>query len=746
MTRTNAKYLAFLALAIICFHWRTLLTDQFTTIVGWEGVNQSYGWLHFWVRSIWHGHLPLWDPYAFGGRPFVGESQTTAFYPFRLLFALIPLNKNGLISPRFYHEYLAFNRFMGAVFMFALLREFRRSHFAAFIGACAFSMGGMLARMPWPHYQESCIWLPATFLFVLRALRSETRLRGLAEAALGGLCMGMSVLTGGVQFAMIQGIFVLAAMIYFGASPEGDPRRHWTRAAGILAAVLAVAFCAGAAQLLPLSEYSHLSLRSISGGFVPMSEKIPYERLVRGMWPHSIITGLFPAGAQMGGEEAWPYYIGVFPLFLTITAIWKCWRNAWVRFLAILSLVVFAYSLGEYSPLFGVLYAVVPYLWMARGASRFIYLISFSFSVLCAFGLDSLLDGAGQSAGWAEARPFLKWISIACVAALIVPGVFTQLPLGIWLSYSLLLILASCAWFFRLTLRPLPASGRVLLAMFVLFDLSAFYWGEANKNDLLKNGDEYVRMVTMRQAADFIKAQPGLNRIRVSVPSEPNLGDIYGVQSLWGGGATALTEFSRLSPHEDLLNVRYHIKPASTPDPGAVYQDALWKVYEDNGGFPRAWVVHQTAIESSDDAVFARLNRPGIDLHKLAILEAPLTRALAVASGDDSVRFRSYEPDRMSLDVNTAGVGLLVLSEFYYPGWRATVNGGHAEIVKVDGGLRGIVVPAGQAHVSLEFVPVSSYLGFGLSLLTVIGVLLFWVVLRRRAAPAARDFELNHAL
>ncbi len=122
MTRTTAKYLAFLALSVILFHWKTMLTNQFTTIVGSEGVNQTYAWLHFWLNSLWHGHIPRWDPYTFAGRPFAGETQTTAFYPLRLLFAVVPLNRQGLVSPRFYHEYLAFNRFLAACFMFALMR------------------------------------------------------------------------------------------------------------------------------------------------------------------------------------------------------------------------------------------------------------------------------------------------------------------------------------------------------------------------------------------------------------------------------------------------------------------------------------------------------------------------------------------------------------------------------------------------------------------------------------------------
>src|SRR5580692_10396023 len=109
MTRTTARYLALLAFATILFHWKTLLTDQFTSIVGGEFIDQSYAWLQLWVKSIWSGHLPLWDAYAFAGRPFTEEMA--AFYPIHLLFALVPLNRNELISPHFFHEYLAFNRF-----------------------------------------------------------------------------------------------------------------------------------------------------------------------------------------------------------------------------------------------------------------------------------------------------------------------------------------------------------------------------------------------------------------------------------------------------------------------------------------------------------------------------------------------------------------------------------------------------------------------------------------------------------
>jgi hypothetical protein len=742
MTRTTAKYLGLLALAITVFHWKTLLTDQFTTLVGYEAINQTYSWLHVWVKSIWSGHIPWWDPHAFGGRPFTEEME--AFYPIRLLFALVPLNRNGLVSPRFFHEYLEFNRFLGACFMFALLREFRRSHFASFVGACAFVMGGLLGKLPWPQYLEACIWLPAIFLFVLRALRSEDAGRRLLEASLGGLCMGMSVLTGGVQFAMIQGIFIAAAVIYFGAlSSTQNHRAGWLRSGVVLAATVVAALGIGAAQLLPSFEYGHLALRSISGGWLAMDQKIPYDRLVRGMWPESIITGVFPVGGPMGGEEAWAYYIGVFPMFLAVTAIWKCWSNLWVRFLAILSVIVFAYTLGEFSPLFGALYATVPFLWMARGASRFVYLISFSLAILAAFGLDTLLDSAGQREFWAPAKPFLKWIAISCSIAILVPGIFTQITLGIWPCLSLLLVISSCAWFYRFTLNPAPIALRVMLTGFIIFDLTVFNWQETNKNQMEKSTDAYEVMLSMKGACDFIRKQPGLYRTTTDVPTLPNLGDIYGLQGLWGGGATVLKSFSMMRPREDLLNVRYRVKPASTADAGAVYQDKLWKVYEDAAAYPRAWVVHQTLIEPSDDAVFKHAYDNKTDFHKIGIVAAALPTALDANASNDAVRFRSYEAGSMALDVNASGTGLLVLSEMYYPGWQATVNGRDAEIRKADGAFRGILVPRGASLVELRYVPVTAYAGAAMSLGMAGCILLGWFLVRRR--PYAGSTQLSES-
>jgi hypothetical protein len=405
-----------------------------------------------------------------------------------------------------------------------------------------------------------------------------------------------------------------------------------------------------------------------------------------------------------------------------------------VRYLTALAVLAFAYSLGEFSPLHGVLYAIVPFLWTVRAASRFVYLATFALSILAAFGLDRLLEPPRQNESWSPARRILRWVATVCAAALFVPAIFGQLHLEIWTAYSLLLILVSCALFSFLTTHQASAGIRILLAAFILFDLSAFNWGEVNIKAPIKPNELLDQMISLRGVAAFLKARNELGRVRVVIVPEANIGDAYGVQSVWGGGGTMLTACSRLlQSHEDLLNIRYLVKPVTATDPAPIYQDGSWKVYENPKGYPRAWIVHEAIVEASHEAAFRRLDDNLIDLRDVAVLEKPLSQALEPeAWADEPVRFHSYEADRIVLDAEASGAGLLILSEIYYPGWHATVNGKPVEIQKVDGALRGILLPPGNSRVVLEYAPLTFYAGAVLSVLTFASVVTAWLVQRRQ--------------
>jgi hypothetical protein len=162
-------------------------------------------------------------------------------------------------------------------------------------------------------------------------------------------------------------------------------------------------------------------------------------------------------------------------------------------------------------------------------------------------------------------------------------------------------------------------------------------------------------------------------------------------------------------------------------------------VFENQAAFPRAWLTHETVVEPSVNAVFRALDNPAIDLHTTALVEAPLPRPLEKAAGGaESVRFRSYEPDRIAMDVDTPARALVVLSEMYYPGWRARVNGKPAEIYRVDGALRGIIAPGGPGLIELEYAPGSFRAGAIITVLTLLGVLAGAILVWRKGVMLGR--------
>jgi uncharacterized membrane protein YfhO len=67
------------------------------------------------------------------------------------------------------------------------------------------------------------------------------------------------------------------------------------------------------------------------------------------------------------------------------------------------------------------------------------------------------------------------------------------------------------------------------------------------------------------------------------------------------------------------------------------------------------------------------------------------------------------------LHVETPTTGWLVLTDLYYPGWRAQVNGREVSIQATNYGLRGVCIPAGSHEVIFEFTPPLLHYGAVLS-------------------------------
>ncbi len=496
-----------------------------------------------------------------------------------------------------------------------------------------------------------------------------------------------------------------------------------------------VGSAAGAVQLFPSLEYSPSAYRFLgAAGALPANQKIPYADLSDQFLPHGIALLVVPFafnGNAGEGEDASPY-IGVFPLLAAVIGIRRFWRNRWIRYLAGLAVAAFLFTLGNFSWLHGVLYAVVPQLWNLREASRMVYVEDFALVILAAHGVEALFvrasdtagasAAAGESVSWAGLNRTLLGIVIACAIALFVPAVFAKPDINAWNSLSILVIFASYGLFRYLESGNRGAGPRAILIGLVLFDLSAPNWIAPSKIDVAKTGvNQLDRIMSARGAAQFLKAQQGVFRVRIQADPIPNVGDLFGVPMVqFGGGVTLPMDYARIMNYTDLLNVRYVLTSAKEPRPAglnqdAVYQDKDWKVYENPSGYPRAWTVHETMVEPSAERAADRLGAPGFDARRTALIDVPVAIEPLADGARETVQVSGVAPNRMELDVDTQSRGLLVLSENYYPGWRATMDGQSAPIYRVDSGLRGLIVPRGHTRIVLSAALPPRFTGAGCS-------------------------------
>jgi hypothetical protein len=146
------------------------------------------------------------------------------------------------------------------------------------------------------------------------------------------------------------------------------------------------------------------------------------------------------------------------------------------------------------------------------------------------------------------------------------------------------------------------------------------------------------------------------------------------------------------------------------------------KVYEHLGVLPRAWVVGQA--EAADDATaLARLADPEFDVGQTVLLADG-----GAAVNDGTTRaavISAYAPERVV--VQAEGPGTLLLTDAYYPGWSATVDGQPADILRADVMFRAVTLPAGKHEVVFSYAPRSVTVGLwvsGLAWLALAGILI----------------------
>ncbi|GAB4539094.1 MAG: hypothetical protein Kow0063_27600 [Anaerolineae bacterium] len=156
------------------------------------------------------------------------------------------------------------------------------------------------------------------------------------------------------------------------------------------------------------------------------------------------------------------------------------------------------------------------------------------------------------------------------------------------------------------------------------------------------------------------------------------------------------------------------------------------KIYENLDVLPRALVVHQAEVIPDSDQTIARLRDPTFDPAQTLILTAgePLN-----GSGIATVQIVDYAPEKISLVATSDAPGYLLLTDTFYPGWRASVDGQPVEILRADLAFRAVRLERGTHRVEFWYWPASVRWGVWISTAALLlwVAALVWGFLRRRA-------------
>lgn len=688
---------------------------------GGDAASFLFPMYRFIAAALRAGDIPLWNPHQYAGHPLIADNQSGMFYPPNLaLFLLHPT-----FGYRWLEALVGWHLFWAGLGMWQLLRAAegvakRESAdrsvrvWPALIGATAFAFSDLfVVHLGNLNLLAVAAWLPWALGALLRAI--ARRSWGWATAA--GAAVGAATLAGHGQMTFLLAFLLIVAALWQAAAQRS------ARPLGYLAWAGAVGVLLSAVTLLPALELNALSRR----GAFSYADSVNYSL------PPRALVGLAAPGffgrnaADFRGD--WPRvevgYAGVVTLLLAAVGA-RHSRSPLRRFLIGAAVLSFLLALGGYTPVHRLLLG--PLQLPFQVPARFVAIADLCLALLAALGAQVLAQRDRPTLGALDRA--LLGLSALAVAALLVwrahESAATAAAAQTGRAVLILAVTLAAAWVALLRSKR-PAAWLCALLVVELFVHGQY--SEVEWNDPVAGYNHPT-------AVAYLQANAGLNRIDEATGRwQASAAQLYGLYSAGGvfnplqlAAHAAFMESVgfRGSPTYNLMGVKYIIADKGEP-PGDVGflapvsdDDPQLRIWLNTRALPRALVLHEALVVPDHDAAFAALFS-GVPFTRTVILEAAAAAAApplpVSAEGEPqaAIGVVAYELNRVVLDVTADRPGYVLLTDLYYPGWRATVNGQPAPILRADYAFRAVPIAAGTQRVEMTFRPLGWQIGWPLS-------------------------------
>ncbi len=722
-----------LAALVLLFFWRILTPRWEDRAVFPPGDFTDQFWMFraYAARAFAEGRLPLWAENFNSGHPFLADVQSAIFYPVGLIYTLGIVARRGGEFTLFDLEVEAILHFiLTSAFTYLFARRLLGSRVAALVSALAFTFSGYLTAYPPQQLAilETATWLPLILFFLDRGLAADSpsslaRLQSLNYIA-AGVALGIAALAGHPQtflFIVYAGVVYFVARGVWRVSLEGSKFEvrgsRFTQPVACFAVSLLIAAGLSAAQWIPTLEYQAVSTRAAmsweeaAGGFPTLD---PLQMILPG----------FASAFQS------PLYLGVLPLWLALFALFVR-RSREKIFWAGLALGSLLLAFGAYVFAYALFYLFVPGFALFRGQERLALLVSFALAILAGYGFRDLQSSFDAKRAWRvwALLPAGVTVSALMLCMLYVAAREQQTGRLFFLTdraalMGLLFALASAlvAWRIRSDARRWRQNlfGGLALA-FIVFDL--FSINQAAYNAQPKERFPVTSLV------QTIREERGVFRVADEGSLPGHFGIAYRLEEIGGISPLRVARYEALLdtvPPEKLwamLNVRYVVtKRPGVPNALVVAQEGETRLLRLNDTLPRAWLAGAPIVNPDDRAVLAAMAGDSFDPRATVYVAEPPPFPLTPRDAYTPVEFETRTPERLVLTVETPTNQLLVLSEVYYPGWRAFVDGIETPILRANVALRAVPLRAGAQRVEMVYDPWSVKVGIAVMLLTGLGV------------------------
>ncbi|MDX2158362.1 MAG: YfhO family protein [Hyphomicrobiaceae bacterium] len=724
--------------------------------VPWDAKNQFYAFFRFLATSLHAGTSPFWNPYHFGGHPGIADPQSLIFSPAFVLWAWLDSAPSMLTFDVIVFVHLL----AGGLGVVAIGRRRHWPVSACVLAACVFMLGGPASG----RLNHTGIIL-CYGLFPLAALLLEIALQERSRRA----ALAFGLIAAQIVIARNQVALLLClALLVLGAREVLRVAEPWTFLRDRLGLFAAMAAVVAALSLVPL--VLTLQLASLSNRpAVTLAEALQasvHPSVLLNLAVPNVFGSHLPDFAYWGPghhtvpevaatDDSFNYvFVGAVPILILLwlgvarRRLVESGLRTWTLILA----GALLFSLGRYTPVFGVVFEQVPGFVFFRRPIDGLFVVGAMVALISGQLVSDYVQG-GRATAARLGTTTVVFVCLTVVASAIGVGQRSD-RLGS-MSYEIAKSIPILAGATLLLWRAHGEARRTFAAACVtlLAVGELVFWNTATR----LNGERHAYYRVLEQASaedqeaigqlaqELARRRAEGARPRVEIiglgGAWQNLAVVQGFEATNGYNPLRVGAYDRLiQPGESsafsanrrftrtfsgydcalarAIGLEYLVLDRPIEKLGQLARrpkvemlrdgPSIW-IYRLANTLPRVKFHSRVVVADTDETdISGNLVHPPEADRAHVDEDTPLSarfRYLAGNGGEGQARILSWRPGRIEIAVTATAPGVLVLHDTYYPGWSAEIDGIEVPILKADTLFRAVEVEAGTHTVVFRYRP-----------------------------------------